>query len=115
MPKTKCRKSPAELGERNRQLETALTRIASEIERLGIGPRDLPVTTLELPGLSTLTAKEWEVFISLCDGARTAAIAKQLGISASTARNHLKAIFRKLGVTSQLELLALLLRSRDRL
>ena len=57
MPKGKRRKTPAELGARNRQLESALTRIASELERLGIGPRDLPVTTRDLPALSRLTAK----------------------------------------------------------
>ena len=112
MPKGKRRKTPAQLGARNQQLESALTRIAVEIERLGIGPRDLPVTTRELPALSTLTATEWEVFVRLCQGDRAPAIAKQLGISANTARNHLKAIFRKLGVASQVELLVLLLRSR---
>ncbi len=41
-------------------------------------------------------------------GYRVSSIARFLGISSNTVRNHLKAIFRKLRVQSQAELIELL-------
>ena len=41
----------------------------------------------------------------LIKGARVPAIAKQLFISQNTVRNHLKAIYRKVDVSSQVELI----------
>jgi DNA-binding NarL/FixJ family response regulator len=58
-----------------------------------------------LKGLSTLTAREQEVFRQLRLGLRVSTIARSLHISRSTVRNHLQSIFRKAQVRSQAELL----------
>lgn len=58
--------------------------------------------------LSTLSQRERDVVNALCRGLRLSDIAKVLGISNHTARNHLKHVFRKLGVHSQVELLSLI-------
>lgn len=55
--------------------------------------------------LDALTEREREVVRGLLDHRRVPSIAETLGISAHTVRNHLKAIFAKLGVRSQQELL----------
>lgn len=48
-----------------------------------------------------LTPREFEVLELLAKGASNRDIAKQLFISASTVKNHLTSIFRKLGVTDR--------------
>ncbi|MBV9947088.1 MAG: response regulator [Myxococcales bacterium] len=53
-----------------------------------------------------LSAREQEVLTHLLDGRRVAQIARALFVSHHTVRNHLKAVFRKLDVHSQSELLA---------
>jgi PAS domain S-box-containing protein len=62
----------------------------------------------DVRGLSTLTRREREVTVLLRDGLRVSTIAQRLGLSQSTVRNHLSAVFAKLGVRSQAELLELL-------
>lgn len=57
--------------------------------------------------LSRLTRREWEVARGLYMEGRVAALASALSLSEHTVRNHLKAIFRKLHISSQQELLAL--------
>lgn len=57
-----------------------------------------------------LTRTETKVCLGIVDGASVAAIADRLEISQGTARNHLKACFRKLGVSSQPQLVRLLRR-----
>lgn len=54
---------------------------------------------------SVLSAREQEVFELLARGRRVAEVADVLFISAHTVRKHAKAIFRKLGVHSQVELM----------
>jgi len=61
--------------------------------------------------LATLSARERDVFDLVVDGLRVSQIAAALFISRHTARNHLKAIFAKLDVHSQTEVLE---RSRGR-
>ena len=53
----------------------------------------------------SLTRRERDVLALLLDGRRVASIARTLYLSEHTVRNHLKAIFRKLGAHSQTELL----------
>ena len=65
-------------------------------------------TGLQLPELSSLTAREYEILLRLASGERVRLIADELHLSASTVRNHLTSVFRKTGVSSQGELLALL-------
>lgn len=54
--------------------------------------------------LARLSDREREIVGALVDGQRVKEIARDLSISAHTVRNHLKAIYRKLDVGSQLEL-----------
>jgi PAS domain S-box-containing protein len=56
------------------------------------------------PLLQELSTREREVLALLTNGARVPAIAKQLCISPNTVRNHLKAIYRKVDVSSQSDL-----------
>lgn len=53
----------------------------------------------------SLTRRERDVLALLLDGRRVSSIARALYLSEHTVRNHLKAIFRKLGAHSQSELL----------
>lgn len=59
--------------------------------------------------LQSLSDREWEVVERVARGQRVAQVASDLGVAISTARNHLKASFKKLGVKSQAELVALVL------
>jgi DNA-binding CsgD family transcriptional regulator len=65
-------------------------------------------TALQLPQLSDLTPREYEILLRLAAGERVRLIAKGLHLGESTVRNHLTSIFRKTGVASQGELLTLL-------
>jgi DNA-binding CsgD family transcriptional regulator len=58
--------------------------------------------------LGQLSERERDVVLAMCRGLRLAEIARVLGISHHTARNHLKRVFKKLGVHSQVELLVIL-------
>lgn len=62
-------------------------------------------------GSSVLTGREGEVVRLLLQGHLSKAIARRLGISPGTARNHLKRIYPKLGVASHTELYALFLKA----
>jgi DNA-binding CsgD family transcriptional regulator len=57
-----------------------------------------------LDGASALTQRETEVLLAFVDGHAVKTMARRLHVSPHTIRNHLKAIFQKLGVHSQKEL-----------
>jgi DNA-binding CsgD family transcriptional regulator len=63
------------------------------------------------PGLAKLTDREWEVACRIASGDRVSLLSEELTISPNTVRNHLKSIFRKLGVTSQAQLVRRVRRS----
>jgi DNA-binding CsgD family transcriptional regulator len=103
------RREPGPDGLRSDDLAARLTQLAHEVRAGGLrGPSGKIPTLAELPALATLTAREWEVLTALVEGARVPTIAKTLGLNASTVRNHLSAIYGKVGVSSQTELLSLL-------
>jgi DNA-binding CsgD family transcriptional regulator len=52
-----------------------------------------------------LTRREREVFNALAEGKDPKEISRTLGISTETARNHLKSLYRKLGVHTRAEAL----------
>lgn len=87
---------------RTRLLESAVHRIAQELARLDLpgGPEGTAT-----PPLSGLRPREQEVVRLLLQHLRVPAIARRLGISQQTVRNHLKSVFRRTGVRSQQELL----------
>jgi DNA-binding CsgD family transcriptional regulator len=64
-------------------------------------------------GLGGLSGRELEIVARLMNGDRVPAIAESLFLSPSTVRNHLSAVFRKLRVASQQELIHLLRRTDD--
>lgn len=70
-----------------------------------VGQRVLPVALQEK--LSLLSARERQVLQALLANKRVPMIARSLFISEHTVRNHLKLVYRKLGVHSQTELLEL--------
>jgi DNA-binding CsgD family transcriptional regulator len=85
--------------------------VASELAQSWSNARPEGVSS-EVPSagtdLSSLSQRERDVVNALCRGLRLSDIAKVLGISNHTARNHLKHVFRKLGVHSQVELLSMI-------
>lgn len=84
-------------------LQSHLVRIAEEARAAGLlgdgGGR------LDRDRLPELSARQHDVLQRLLRGDRVPTIAKDLYLSPSTVRNHLSAIFRAFGVTSQAELL----------
>src|SRR5262249_20384429 len=89
------------------QLEQALHKITNALEEAGILTRPYaPLLQPDAPEeLRNLSSREREVLHSLLAGQRVPTIARALYLSPHTVRNHLKSIFRKLGVRSQTELL----------
>jgi len=92
---------------KTRRLEKALRKIANDLEEVGAltGANTSTTGLNTLNGLHALTQREWEVLRLLQANQRVVAIARSLHISTSTVRNHLKSIFQKMGVHSQMELL----------
>ncbi len=78
-------------------LEAEARRDASAIGELDARRRDHA-------SFSRLTTREWEIARRIAAGDRVSLLAEDLRISPNTVRNHLKAIFRKLGVKSQPQL-----------
>ena len=58
-----------------------------------------------------LSERQWEILSRLAQGYRVPQIARDLYLSQSTVRNHLVMMFRKLGVSSQVELMEVLRRA----
>jgi PAS domain S-box-containing protein len=88
-------------------LRESLDRIALEISAVGLAA-DLThpgPLALKDPELQALSPREKEVLAELAAGMRAPGIAGSLHISPHTVRNHLKAIYRKLGVKTQAELI----------
>lgn len=56
--------------------------------------------------IEKLSERERQIVNLIADGERVKDVAVGLGISTHTVRNHLKAIYRKLGIRSQFELIA---------
>jgi DNA-binding CsgD family transcriptional regulator len=92
-----------------RALEDVIRSIAVELSRVGVSP----VSNQQIPDnraataseLSTLSTREWKVLQEILAGHRVPMIASRLSLSPHTVRNHLKAVFRKLDVHSQSELI----------
>lgn len=78
-----------------------------QLETLSSRPRDTPGPQISLDSLSP---REREIVETLLDRGSVTGVASTLHISLHTVRNHLKSIFRKLGVHSQVELVTQLRR-----
>ncbi|MCH6545058.1 MAG: response regulator transcription factor [Deltaproteobacteria bacterium] len=92
---------------KTRRLEKALQKMANDLEEVGAltGANTSTTRLYTLNGLHALTQREWEILRLLRANQRVVAIARSLHISTSTVRNHIKSIFQKMGVHSQMELL----------
>lgn len=62
--------------------------------------------------LTTLTTREREILALVAEGRSNADIAERLVLSEKTVRNHLSAVFEKLGVSNRIEAAALATRHR---
>jgi len=94
------------------QLHERLSRIAFELDAATALTSAAAQPAEALPRLVELTSRELQVVTALQRGARGADVAKALNLAPSTVRNHLASAYRKLGVSSQVELLAALHRGR---
>ena len=74
-------------------------------ETAGLTP---PTLTRDASGLNELSPREVEIVNRMLRGERVAMIARALSLSASTVRNHLSSVYRKLGIHSQTELIEVL-------
>jgi DNA-binding NarL/FixJ family response regulator len=68
--------------------------------------------SLGLASATDLSPRQWEIVGRIARGERVPTIAAEMYLSRSTVRNHLSAIFAKVGVHSQDELVSLY-RKRD--
>jgi DNA-binding CsgD family transcriptional regulator len=105
---------PGENGQgpedRASRLEVHLWRIALELQAAGINdPPQYGQGWSADPVLRGLSRRQSEILRRLTRGERISGIARELFVSQSTVRNHLSAIYRRLGVHSQSELLARLM------
>jgi DNA-binding CsgD family transcriptional regulator len=114
---------PRDLEARVAQLEEILQRIAAILvkadgalqsppsllpqggEVTKVNPHAFPAALQEK--LSLLSVRERQVLQALLTNKRVPMIARSLFISEHTVRNHLKSVYRKVGVHSQAELLEL--------
>jgi DNA-binding NarL/FixJ family response regulator len=98
----------AELGE----LQHHLWNFALEVRAAAAMPGvDVASAGGDPRNWTKLSNRQWEILGRLLNGERAKEIAAAMFISRSTVRNHLAAIYRKLGVHSQVELLALVSRA----
>lgn len=83
-----------------------LRRIALEVlaARVVAEP-DASSRLARLPGADGLTERQREIAVRVLEGARVRSIARDLDLGPSTVRNHLAAIYSRLGVDSQADLL----------
>lgn len=76
------------------------------VDDVGKPARDDDAAAVHQALIDQLSPREREILEAVAGGQRVGNIARAFSISPYTVRNHLKAIFRKLGVHSQVELLA---------
>jgi len=84
-------------------LAAELANVASRLQSLSFSASlsDRAGVPIDAPALRELSTRERQILALLMQSLRVPAIAERLFISQSTVRNHLKAIYRKLGVSSQ--------------
>lgn len=88
-------------------LTSELAHVASRLQSLAFAASlsDRPGFPIDSPALAELSSREKQILALLMRNLRGPAIAERLFISQSTVRNHLKSIYRKVGVSSQRELI----------
>ena len=99
---SKFSKAPPQAFELLRELRRIHARLGDAIERLG-HQLGLPAESDKLP-TERLSARELEVLSFLREAKPAPQVAEELGTSVHTVRNHIRSIYRKLGVHSRAEL-----------
>lgn len=66
--------------------------------------RATPAPAAAADALGVLTARERDIVSLVAEGLRNEEVGRRLGITEKTVRNHLTAVFQKLGVSGRLEL-----------
>jgi len=94
--------------------QNTLQRIATLLSETGHMPATAAAGGRRPEIAAALSSREREILDSLLSHQRVPGIARTLGISEHTVRNHLKSIYAKLGVHSQEELLDYVVRSDSR-
>jgi PAS domain S-box-containing protein len=94
---------------RSREKDHVEEAVQAAMQRAGWSTAATALRASELP---RLTPREREVLLHLAEGKSTVAIAKDLGISPNTARNHIQNLMDKLGVQSRVEAVCLAIRHR---
>jgi DNA-binding CsgD family transcriptional regulator len=90
-------------------VQALVHRLALELDAVSMEPAGrVPTAVAAQLAQANLTDRESQILGLLLDGQRVPAIARSMYVSRSTVRNHLCAIYRKLNVHSQAELLELL-------
>lgn len=87
--------------------EEILRQLGRGLRALDLGDAADSLAKAQRVGMQQLSSRELEIVARLVSGDRVPAIAQALFLSQSTIRNHLSSAFRKLGVTSQQELVDL--------
>ncbi len=87
-----------------RKVHDALSKIAVLLAEAGLTPRPNEPHDIAIPATLDLSPREREVVAALLRHGRVARVATALHISPHTVRNHVKAIYQKLGVHSVAEL-----------
>ena len=95
------------LGASAGSLAHELANVASRLQSLSFSASlsDRAGIPIDDPALQDLSTRERQILVMLVQSLRVPAIAERLFIAQSTVRNHLKAIYRKVGVSSQHELI----------
>jgi len=90
------------------ETQAQLLKMAANLGRARelLGPAGFGMAGEDLERDASLSDREEQIARLLAKGHRVSHIADLLGISPHTVRNHFKSVFRKLGVHSQVELLA---------
>jgi DNA-binding NarL/FixJ family response regulator len=92
---------------RNTQARDVVSAIHLASRGLQLVPRHVAELAAPLrPGAHLLTAREAEIVSMLQHGSSNAEIARALQVGVETVRTHARNIYRKLGVTSRLELIS---------
>jgi len=88
--------------------DASITGLAGEIRALDLvdAMTYLPTGAVVRDPSVKLTEREWEIVARLLRGDRVPTIAEALYLAPSTVRNHLVAVFRKVGVNSQQQLIS---------
>jgi DNA-binding NarL/FixJ family response regulator len=110
--------SPTELITVIRALKNNVIQISPEIARKLVrqkysgkeikdGDADLSDIKEALPWLKTLTVREREIFTYIAIGYENEEISKKLSLAPQTVKNHVSAIYSKLGVRNRFEIIRL--------